>query len=88
LPKNEFIELVGVPLVTLLLVSLRVGVGFQESFSFSFVALAEELILSSSSFIIDLELSFRGVLVLWNGFKRVEVVGMADGVIQLMSAVD
>ncbi len=86
MPKNEFIELLGVPLLTLLLVNFLVGVGFQESFSLA--AFADELIFSSSSLIIDFELSFRGVLALWNGFRRVIVIGSADGVIQLTSAID
>lgn len=76
--KKDPIELVGVPLDTLVLVSFLVGVGFQLSFSLP--ALPEELIFSSNSLMIDLDESFSGVRVLANGFRRVAVIGIVDGV--------
>ena len=69
---------VGVPVQTLLLVNFLVGVGFHVSFSLA--CLAEELILSSNSLIIDFEESLSGVRDLWNGLRRVAVIGIVDGV--------
>jgi hypothetical protein len=76
--KKDPIEFVGVPLETLVLVNFLVGVGFQVSFSLA--CLPEELIFSSSSLIIDLDESFSGVRDLANGFNRVAVIGIVDGV--------